>query len=259
MSSERAEIAAMIAFFTRLPAGLTGVPATRLAEIDLAQASRFAGVAGALIGLIGALAIWALDMVGLPREAAVIAGMVVLLILTGGLHEDGFADMADSFGARTPERRLEIMRDSRVGTYGAIALWVSLSLRAVLLIAIAKVGGMALLGALIAAHVLSRSAALYLPYDLPPARPDGASAAFGRPDWPTFRQGLLIAGVIGAVAIWLAAGIAAVLLAFVLTAVAAYSMSHIAWTRYGGQTGDLIGAAQQIAEMAILAAIAIFI
>jgi adenosylcobinamide-GDP ribazoletransferase len=117
---------------------------------------------------------------------------------------------------------------------------------------------MALAGSLIGANAVSRAGALYLLFSLAPARPDGASVAFGRPSADTFRQCLAIAGIIGIVVLPPAAGLIGAIAALAAAAGAALYMARLARLKFGGQTGDLVGAAQQLCDVAILLCIAIF-
>src|SRR6059058_6246303 len=121
-----ADVAAALLFSTRLP-----VPgASAITGADIARAGWALPVAGAIVGLISALVYWLARVSGLPPLAAAGLTIAASLAATGCLHEDGLADFADSFGASTRERKLEIMRDSRVGTYGVCALLLSLLFRA---------------------------------------------------------------------------------------------------------------------------------
>ncbi|WP_102110440.1 adenosylcobinamide-GDP ribazoletransferase, partial [Oceaniglobus roseus] len=166
--------------------------------------------------------------------------------LTGGLHEDGLADTVDGFwGGWTRERRLEIMADSRIGTYGVIALVLSLGLRwsALATLFAAGIGW----GALIAAAALSRVPMAALSCALPPARPSGLSARVGRPAQSTVGLALLAALLLA-----IPCAGAPVLPAAVLIALAASGLARLALRRIGGQTGDVLGAAQQLAETTAL-------
>src|ERR671937_717221 len=121
-----ADIAAALLFSTRLPlpraAAITGA--------DIARASWALPVAGAVVGLMAAVVYWLARGTGLPPFVAAALTVAATLVAAGCLHEDGLADVADSFGGGTRGRKLEIMRDSRIGTYGVCALFVSLLLRA---------------------------------------------------------------------------------------------------------------------------------
>ena len=119
------DLKAAVLFCTRLP-----IPhAAAITGADLARAGWAFPVAGAIVGLIAAAVYWLAGLAGLPPFPAAGLAVAATLVVTGCLHEDGLADVADAFGGATRERKLEIMRDSRVGTYGACALSMSLLLR----------------------------------------------------------------------------------------------------------------------------------
>src|SRR5229473_855664 len=165
-----------ILFCTRLP-----VPhAAPIASGDIARASWAFPVAGALVGGAGALTYAIASGIQLPSALAAALALGATLLMTGCLHEDGLADTADGLGGgRDRARKLEIMHDSRLGTYGACALIMSLLLRWTALAAMA--GPMAVASALIAAHVAARAALPAFMYVVPPARFDGLSAQAGQP------------------------------------------------------------------------------
>jgi adenosylcobinamide-GDP ribazoletransferase len=171
------------------------------------------------------------------------------------------ADCADGFwGGATRERRLEIMRDSRVGTFGAAAVCVSIVLRIVALAAVMdNLGTGAAASLLIAVAALSRSAGLYPLWRLPPARMDGASAGVGRPTGSTLLVAMLVSCVIAVgsahlagLPIWRMASL------YLASAMAALAVAGLARRKIAGQTGDVAGMAQQLAEMLCYVAIISF-
>ena len=232
---------AALALLTRLPAP----------GADHARGARAAWawpLVGALLGGAGALGGLACLAGGLPPAAAAGAALSVQVLATGALHEDGLADLADGLGGGPDrERRLEIMRDSRIGAFGAVALILGLGLRWSLTAALLPAAPAALL----AAAALSRAAMAAAMATLPPARPDGLSAMAGRPG----AAAILAAGLALALA-GLAAGPAPAFLAALGAAGAAAGVGALARSRLGGQTGDVLGAAQQAAEIAALAGLA---
>jgi adenosylcobinamide-GDP ribazoletransferase len=209
-------------------------------------------IAGAIIGAAGALVMAAALALGLGDLPAAVLAVAVLVAVTGALHEDGLADTADGlFGGTTPERRLAIMRDSRIGAFGAAALCLGLLLRVSLLAEIAGRGsvvGAAM--AIVAAAAVSRTAGLMPLVRLSPARPDGAAASVGRPRPAAVRTAALLALLvtfIAAVVGDLALG--TVLVACLGSIVGAWLVTGLARRKLGGHTGDIVGAAQQLAEM----------
>lgn len=203
-----------------------------------------------------ALAVWLrLD----PLLAAALA-VAALAVATGAMHEDGLADTADGlWGGATRERRLEIMRDSRIGAYGAVAAMLSLLLRVAALAAILKTGGLdAALGALAIAAMISRVEAVRLLAVLPPARADGASAAVGRPGVGVAVASIALALVMAAaLAILCRLPLLGLLLALALSAASVSLLIGTARRHLGGQTGDVAGAAQQLSEIALYLGLAI--
>jgi adenosylcobinamide-GDP ribazoletransferase len=172
--------------------------------------------------------------------------MAVQAALTGALHEDGLADCADGFwGGHTRERRLEIMKDSRIGSYGAVALMLALLARWSALAALMSAGAW---GLALAAMILSRAAMGLVMAGLPNARAGGLSAQHGAPSWVAAWAGVGFGLLLGA----FAAGSAALWLALAVALVAA-GLAGVARAKIGGQTGDVLGATQVLAEVTALA------
>ncbi len=199
---------------------------------------------GAGIGLVGAVAGQFTLMLNL--QAAVAAGVTlgVMMLLTGAMHEDGLADLFDGFwGGTTPARRLEIMRDSQIGTYGVLALLMVTLLRWSALATLLS-GGIA---PVIAAAALSRGMMPAVMALLPPARSDGLAQSVGRPPVLLAVRGFSAGALIAFISLG-SAGIVAIAAAITITA----AVAAIAKRKVGGQTGDVLGATQQLSEVAIL-------
>ena len=235
------DIALCLVFFTRLP-----LPHFDLRDRKLADAIWAAPLAGLVLALIGALAYAVAARLGLAAGPAAALTLAVILLATGALHEDGLSDVADGFGGgATRERKLEIMRDSRIGAYGAAALCLSLLIR---WNALAEIGdAWTILFALIAAHAGSRGLAGAFMYALPPARGDGLSAGAGS----VARDTAVLGAALGALAL-LCLGLSAAVAAIVLLAALFLAFRALCLDQIGGQTGDTVGALQQLAEIAIL-------
>jgi adenosylcobinamide-GDP ribazoletransferase len=244
-------------FFTRIP--ITG----RLAQwvgyspaMLRASAAHFPAI-GWVVGAIGALALAGALALWPPLVAAVLCTVVTVLV-TGAFHEDGLADVADGLGgASTRERALEIMKDSRIGAFGAIAVVLALGLKFALLAGLAGQGAFAACMALLAAHVLSRLAPLAVmrasPYvggeggkSKPMADAVSGTAVFVAVLWSLPAAALLV--VVGGIV----NGVAAV----VAGALVALFMVRLLRRRLGGFTGDGLGATQQLSELAIYLALA---
>jgi adenosylcobinamide-GDP ribazoletransferase len=237
-----ADVAAALLFSTRLPlpraAAITGA--------DIARAGWALPVAGAVVGLMAAGVYWLARGTGLPPLIAAGLTVAASLLATGCLHEDGLADVADSFGGATRERKLEIMRDSRIGTYGVCALVMSLLLRTA---ALATFADPALAApVLVATHMAARSHMALFMRLVPPARADGLSVCVGAPP----RASVMAALIIGVVALGIGLGPTAGVCAIVLLAAEFAFLRWLCMRQIGGQTGDVLGALEQMGEMTIL-------
>lgn len=238
-------------FLTRLPVG----PIEPGVGGSLADASRAFPLIGLVVGLAGGLVYLIATGLGVPAMPAAVLAVGAQAGLTGALHEDGLADLADGLaGGRTIERRLEIMRDSRIGATGAVALILMLAGRVAVLAALADPE--LAVAALVAAGAVSRAAMVWLMALLPAARPNGLATAAGVPP----RERAWIASAIAVVAALLLLDIGAGIAAVALAAAAAAGIGLLARQQLGGITGDVLGAAQQTSELAcLLAAAAILI
>lgn len=214
------------------------------------RACRTFPLAGTVVGLVGAIAFAIAVHIGLPVTVAAIAALAATMLLTGALHEDGLADMADGFGGGDDrEAKLTIMRDSRIGAYGVLALVLTTLGRIAALVSLGLPGAAA---ALVAAHALSRGALPAVMHREATARTDGLGASVGR---PSAAEALWAAGT-GAVVALLALGPGAGLAAILAAAAASLVVAGLARQQIGGYTGDTLGATQQSAELAVLLAAA---
>lgn len=227
----------------------TCLPLARKAALggsELARASWAFPVVGALVGGAGGLGYWLAFHIGLAPAPAAALALAGTLGLTGCLHEDGLADTADALGGDSRDRKLAIMRDSRLGSYGACALALSLLLRWSALAAIARPEPVAL--ALVAAHGGARAALPAFMWIMPRARADGLAVTAGRPP----ATAAAAAAVLGAALLFVSFGIAAAIAGTVLLAAAGWLTSQLALRQFGGQTGDVLGAIEQIGEVIVL-------
>lgn len=241
-------------FFSRLPAGEAPHEAPSLNR--MAPALPF--VSG-VIAFVPALLMMGLCWMTAPPFFAAAFGVMVLVIVTGAMTEDALADAADGlFGGATYERRLDIMKDSRHGTYGVSAIALLLILRVTALGSIAAVNPLAAGGLMLAATVLARSGSLWLSVELPSAREGGASASVGRIGRKSFGIGIAFALLLNFVFAGPFVGIVGLALAVVAAVVTALAWVWACRRLVGGQTGDLIGALQALIEIAALTLFAIF-
>ena len=245
MSGPLSDLAACVGFYTRLPVAVLGEPSE-----DFARAQWAAPLAGAVVGAIGAAALLVAVWAGLPPLVCALLAVAATMLVTGALHEDGLADTADGLGGgATRERKLEIMRDSRIGTYGVAALVLSILLRVAALAALAP--GVAI-AALIAAHMAGRAMIPHFLGSLPPARDDGLSANVGAVGERT----AAIALAIGAAALLLLLGPMTALVSATLIAAWFLGLKALAQRQLGGHTGDICGALEQGGEILVLLAVA---
>ena len=230
------------AFFTRIP---VAAPAGHVER--LAAAAWAFPLVGAGIGGIAAFAFLLVQLLGLGDWPAAVLAVLAGMALTGALHEDGLADTADGLiGGHDRDQRLAIMRDSRHGTFGVVAIVFSVMLRAA---ALAGIGEAIYAGlALIAAHAGSRAILPFAMRMMAPTRADGLGAAAGRPPTPHALAALAIGLPITLAALGPGRG----LIAFVLAGAAMSALGVLAHRRIGGSTGDVLGAFQQIGEIVML-------
>lgn len=230
------------AFLTRLPGGAH--PAD---ERAIGASVPWFPAVGALVGLlVGGVYAGMSELVS-PTTAAVIA-IFVGVAITGALHEDGLADTADSLGGYTAERRLEIMKDSRVGTFGVLALVFSVLARVV---ALAQLGPRDGVVALVMAHAIGRSLATVVMVWAPAASRDGLGQ--------TYTQHLPRPAVLAMAAVVAGCGFVGGVTAavgYLAAAVLAVALVVLARRAFGGTTGDVLGAIEQLGEIAVLTAAA---
>ena len=247
------DLAGCLRFYSRLPVPPLPGEDDPHAVPDFRTLPRMLPLAGLVLGLPGALVMLAAWGLGLGPFLAATLALAAGVLVTGALHEDGLADVADGFGGgSTPARRLEIMRDSRIGAYGGVALMLSLALRIGALATLLDRGGHLAVLALVLAAALSRTAALAPLALLPPTRLDGAGAAVGRPSRRTLSTAGALALGLTLLGLTLGLPLLGGTLMLVLSALAALGVTALARRSIGGQTGDVVGAAQQGAEIAAL-------
>jgi adenosylcobinamide-GDP ribazoletransferase len=242
-ADEAAALLLALRFLTRLPVGGGVFTPARMAD-----ATGYLPAAGMLIGLFAAAVFLAAHRV-FPPVVALLLATAATSLLTGALHEDGLADTADGIGGgATRERALEIMRDGRIGAYGALALLLTLALSVAALAAM-PVGLAAT--ALVAGHGASRASAVLVIATSRYARPDGAGA-FTAGGIALARLGLALATAAFCLALLAMAGGWRPALGAALGLAVAHMATRLVFERkLGGYTGDCLGATQQVSEAAI--------
>jgi adenosylcobinamide-GDP ribazoletransferase len=235
------DIALSLVFLTRLP-----LPHLDFAGRSLSAALWAAPVVGVVVALIGASAFALATLLGVPAAPSAALALAATMLATFCLHEDGFCDTADGFGGgATRERKLDIMRDSRIGTYGAAALVLTILLRWT---ALAELGTSAnVLAGLVAAHAASRGLIPAFMHLLPSARSAGLAADAGAPTAETALAGASL----GALSL-LVLGLPAALFTALLLCLWFIAFRKLCLAQIGGHTGDTIGAMQQGSEILVL-------
>jgi adenosylcobinamide-GDP ribazoletransferase len=248
---------AALRFYSRLPAPRLAFEGDPFAAPDFAALPQVLPLVALVIAAPGALALALGAALGLPDAASAALCLAASALATGCFHEDGLADAADGLGGgATREARLTIMKDSRVGTFGASALALSFLLRAAALAGVsASLGAGAAVAAWLIAAALARLIGLAPLFLLEPARAAGLAALAQRPAAGPLARGALLALVVAALGA-MAGGLsfAALLAGLVGAAAATGALVAIARRLIGGQTGDIAGAAEQLAEIALLLA-----
>ncbi len=251
----RRDLFLALSFFTRLPVGFLA-PKTAPAppgtesvplQLRLGEASRAFPLAGLVVGLLGGLAYWIAIKIGLSGLLAALLAVAATAALTGALHEDGWADFADGLGCRGDRvRKLAAMKDSHIGSFGVLALIFATGIKVAALTAIASPDRV--MAALVAAHVLSRAVLPLAMRSLPLATAQGLAVMAGRPS----AQGVYVSLGLGLVIAFFAVFLPGAVVAIIVAIVAAALVGAIAKQHFGGYTGDVLGAIEQVAEIAVL-------
>lgn len=239
LRSELETLAGAIRFFTRLP--LPG--ALGHSGVALHKAIRYFPLAGAIVGALGA-AVFAICMLFWPKTLAVLAAIATIIYLTGAIHEDGWGDMVDGFGGGWDKQRiLDIMKDSRVGSFGVVATVIMLLAR---FLSLVELDISLIPAALIAGHAFSRLCATGILATMDYVRDQGKAKPF---DNHLGVGGMLCAGL----AAFLPLGplpLAQAIPAIIAALLATLWLARLFKSRIGGYTGDCLGATQQLAEVA---------
>jgi adenosylcobinamide-GDP ribazoletransferase len=229
-------------FMTRVPVGKGYV----FRSEDLPRSVVYFPIVGLMIGLLGGLVLLCTEPF-FPPVIAVLFCMGTTVVVTGALHEDGLADAMDGLlGGQEPQRRLEIMRDSRLGSYGAVALWFSLTAKAFVLTSLLEKGLLQAVGALIVAHGLGRAATVALLFSHPYVRTDQSKASpFGNA--VTLKETVL-ALIFPILLSVILLGNKSVL-TLIVAAAGTWAAGRYFRKKIGGITGDCLGAASQLIEL----------
>ena len=226
------------AFLTRLPGGAH--PGN---DADLGSSVGWFPAVGAVVGVLSGTVYWTLHGPLGPPLAAVLA-VAAGVCVTGGLHEDGLADTADALGGSSRSRRLEIMKDSRVGAFGVLALVLSTLVRVYSVSSLAPVDGLV---ALVVAHMLGRTAAVAVMGAAPAAGESGLGHSYTTHLPRVWTTAAVVVSSVAAASLGPPGAVA-----LAAAAIGAAAVSLMAWRAFGGTTGDVLGAVEQLGEMAVL-------
>ncbi len=241
LKSRLAEAQLAMMMLTRFPVGRISDPVPSAATACWAFP-----LVGVAVGLVISLVLGCALRIGVPAEIAAGLALTAGVISTGGLHEDGLADVADGFGGgRTRERKLEIMRDSRIGTYGTLALILMIGLRWSAMTTLADLDPEKTLFAVVGIAIISRSVLPLVLAALPPARLEGLGQSASNP-------GILAVTVsvaLGVLSLILLVGAWAALMISLSLVATIPLIGWLSFRQIGGQTGDVLGAIQQVADL----------
>ncbi len=248
-------------FLSRLPLGwLREQLAPRFEEAGFEETARYFGFAAIIVSLPAAIIVLLTEFAGLSSQLSAVLVVITMVLTTGALHEDALADVADGFGGgRSIVEKLSIMRDSRVGTYGGVALVLALLLQVVLVAQLLKqIPSIDAVLVLIAANAVS-SAFIVGPWAsfLPARAGGGLSTKQGIPSSNSALFSNIAGASIGLVLLWLACGLWPALVAIACCYGATAGFSLICERQVGGHTGDTLGATKKISELGLLLALII--
>ncbi|WP_417685865.1 adenosylcobinamide-GDP ribazoletransferase [Roseibium sp.] len=247
------DTAACVRFFSRMPVPRLTSSDDPQAIPDFRKIARAIPFAGLIVALPAAAAGLLLGLTNLPSLAIGFIVTGLLATVTGALHEDGLGDVADGFfGGHTPERRLEIMKDSRIGAFGALAMMITIGLKAALIAALLdRFGPLGSMTILLGVESFSRALIVWQWVKLPPARPEGLGSRFGTPDRAALLQAFA-AGALSLLVALISLPLSSLALALLLAVFAASGTGLLARAKIGGFTGDVLGAIQQVSALAFL-------
>ncbi|UTW57415.1 adenosylcobinamide-GDP ribazoletransferase [Kordiimonas sp. SCSIO 12603] len=243
----REDIAAAFMLLTRIPINWTKISD---APPNLGRAMWAYPVVGFFIGGLMSLAFLASTHIGISKELAILIAISTAVFTTGSFHEDGLADVADGFGGGYgKDKKLEIMRDSRIGTYGGLALIIAFSFK---FFSLQSMTEMDIVRAMIIVAVISRSVILIPPLILSPARSNSLATEAGKPSFPTVTTAFILS--LGSS--FFIASMAATIFLTVSALLTTLVFCRLAYKQVGGYSGDILGATQQLSEIAMLITLA---
>ncbi|MDE0030501.1 MAG: adenosylcobinamide-GDP ribazoletransferase [Deltaproteobacteria bacterium] len=244
MREELAVFLLAVQFLTRVPVS----SADLFTEARFAAATRYYPLVGALVGAVAGVVFWFAHLV-FPITLSVVLATTAVLLVTGAFHEDGFADACDGLGGgATREQALEIMRDSRLGTYGAAGLGLMLAAK---ILALGAAPAVVIPWLLVAAHAASRASAVLAIATGRYVREAGAAKPVADGVAPAGLALALATGAAAVAVLWHLASPAAMLAGFIGLAIGHVVMRGLYERKLGGYTGDCLGAVQQTSELGL--------
>lgn len=241
------DILAAFMLLTRIPINWEKVSSE---APDLKRAMWAYPIVGLAVGGFAAGVYVAAVNIGIPSAVSIIFALAASILITGAFHEDGLADVADGFGGGlTREKKLEIMRDSRIGTYGGLALIMAVALKGASLWHLAPPQ---LIKALIVSATVSRSMIIVTALVLPPARKNSLATEAGKPSIYASIAAITLAGTTS----YFLAGTEVSLILAASSFMVTLLFCWIAHRQVQGYSGDILGATQQLAEIAVLVTLA---
>ena len=236
-------------FLTRLP-----FPTIDPGDRQLLRTGWCFPLVGAAIGVAGGLLAFGAQTLGLPLLACALVALAGTALLTGALHEDGLADLADGFGGgRDKAAKITIMRDSRIGAYGVLALILVTGLKASAIAGLlGSADAVSVIIAMAIAHAGARGLIVPVAFWLPNASADGLGEMAGHPKPSTVQLAMAISAALLLILLPLSAAVVAGAAGCLTGAAIAMLARH----QIAGYTGDVLGAVEQAAETAVLLALA---
>ncbi len=227
---------------------------------EFEKTAKYFGLAAIIVALPAAIVFFVSSLFGLPTTITAVLSVITLVISTGALHEDALADVADGFGGgNTREKKLEIMRDSQIGTYGACALILSIVLQIACFIELISSHSIVEFSfVILAANVASTTAMVWPWATQPAARSEGGlSASHGMPSVDTAKMASIIGFLTALVFLWIVAGATSALISLAICWICMMGFSHLSRNQIGGHTGDSLGATKKLSELGLLLALII--
>ena len=227
---------------------------------EFESTTKYFGLAAVIVAFPSVVVFSILHLIGLPQTITAVLTIASLAVSTGALHEDALADVADGFGGgNTREKKLEIMRDSQIGTYGACALIFSFALQLACFIELISSLSVMEFALLILASNIASTTAMVWPWStLPAARSEGGlSASHGKPSIDTAKLASTIGFSSALILLWIAVGITSALISLSFCWICMIAFSRLSRNQIGGHTGDSLGATKKLSELGLLLALII--